>query len=160
MIVAIVGLVGVVVGAIVTGGVNYAIARREERFAQRAAVRLLCTDLHKVVAVTESVANDGNWGPEKGPLPTSAYEAHAGTLARMLPSREWKEVEGSVLGVLYLDGIRQELIEGDRSATASELQSVHRIRGFIEVTLRTLDREAWAIKPRPGSETEKHGRGH
>jgi len=142
---ALAGLLGVIVGAAVTGGTSYLMARRNERFELRAAVRLLCTDLHKVSAVTADVRTTGAWGPELGPLPTKAFDAFDATLARALPPVLWKRVEGSVLGVLRLDGIRASMLAADRAATAEERADAVRICAFIEGTLAHLDGEAWAI---------------
>ncbi len=108
-------------------------------------MRLICTDLYKVSAVTLEVRTTGEWGPERGPLPTRAFDVYDAALARALPPKLWKRVEGSVLGVLRLDAIRASLLEEDRDATAKEKADAVRICGFIEMTLAQLDGEAWAI---------------
>jgi len=142
---ALIGLLGVIVGAVGAGGTTYLLAKRNERFELRAALRLLCTDLHKVVAVTSDMCATGAWGPELGPLPTRAFDAFDATLARALPPVLWKRVEGSVLGVLRLEGIRASMLAADRAATDEERADALRICAFIKGTLEHLDGEAWAI---------------
>jgi hypothetical protein len=142
---AVTGLIGVIVGAVVTGGISFYLAWRNERSQLRAALRLLCTDLYKVSAVTHDLRTAGVWGAERGPLPTRAFDAYDATLARALRPATWKRVEGSVLGVLRLEGIRVSMLEADRAATADEQADAIRICAFIDAALVELDGEAWAI---------------
>lgn len=146
MLTAIVGLVGVIVGALVSGVSEWLMASREERYGRIAAVRLTCSDLHKVVAVTAPVADSGYWGSEGEPLPTGGYALHSSTLARALPSESWKLLEGAMLGVGHLDLIRRGLLEDGRAATRDEMSHIVRIREHVELTLQDLDKEAWAIQ--------------
>lgn len=146
---AILGMVGVVIGALVAGGAQLMVLRREDRYARRAAIRLLCLDFHKVLAVTRDVPESGAWGPERDPLPQGAFDSHAATLARMLPPVTWKKVEGSVLGVQRMEGIRVEMLAEHRDANPDEISDFRRIRDFIARSLDTLDAESWAIERGP-----------
>ena len=143
---ALVALVGVIVGAAISPAVNWLMARRREHRESRTAVRLLCMDLHKVLAVTEPVRVTGSWGDERGQLPTRAFDSHESILARDLSPELWKATEGSVLGTLRLDGIRQSLLAEGREATEAEMRDAVRICSFIERALKQLDDEAWAIE--------------
>ena len=144
---AIIGLVGVVVGAVVTGALDWLMTRREDRTQLRVALRLVCTDLHKAIAVTAPVARSGAWGPERDSLVPHAYEKHAGALARSLAPASWKKLEGAVLGMQRLDSIRRAMFEDDREASSDEMADIVRIRTFITSTLNDLETELRALGP-------------
>lgn len=116
-------------------------------------MRLLCTDLYKVLAVTAEVRTTGTWGAERGPLPTRAFDAYDAVLARELTPPLWKRVEGAVLGVLRMEEIRASMLAEGRRATASESADILRICAFIEESLGSLDAEAWAIDRSDSSST-------
>lgn len=145
--IALIGLFGVIVGAFVSGGFQYIMESRRDRITLRAARRLTCTDLYKVVAVTDSLVEDGKWGAERDPLPTRAYDVHALVLAGLLPKNDWKLLEGSLLGAVRLEGIRADMLEEDRPANSEELQDAKRIRKHIRETLEAIDSDKDAIKP-------------
>ncbi|WP_150460942.1 hypothetical protein [Nesterenkonia ebinurensis] len=140
------GLVGVVIGGLIILLAEWMKEIRSDRYSRKAGLRLLCMDLHKVIAVTEHVANDGTWGPERDPLPTEGYENHSATLAKVLPAKRWKLVEGAVLGVKRIEGIRLEILQGSRTASAGEIADIRRIRSFIKKALKEIDAELTFIE--------------
>jgi hypothetical protein len=135
---AVVGLAGVVIGGSITGTTQWLLARRRDRYERRSAVRLLCTDFYKTQAMIASVRDTGEWGPEKGPLPTDAFDRYAGTLAASLNQEAWTQVEGAILGVRRLEGIRQESHADGRALMPQELEDFARIGAWLDATLATL----------------------
>ena len=151
MTTALFGVIGVIVGAVAAAASTFFIQRRDERLRQHAGTRLLCTDLHKVLALIEDVRRSGNWGAERSEIPTGAYDAHAFLLALSLPTKEWKLVEGAVLGVQHLELIRKSCIQEDRDLSPHEVAVFRRVGSFIDRALVELDHEGWAID---GSEND------
>jgi hypothetical protein len=58
---AIFGLVGVIIGALLTGLSNYLFARRKDRLAARVAARLVRDDLYAVASWVEDGITQGKW---------------------------------------------------------------------------------------------------
>jgi hypothetical protein len=56
-------LAGVLVGGLVTGGVNYALERRRERSSARIALRLLEVELAIAGAAVDWIIEDSLWAP-------------------------------------------------------------------------------------------------
>ena len=148
------GLLGVLVGAMATGISTYVLARREDMLSRRTALRLLCTDLHKVRALIFQLRSDGEWGRERTPLPIDSYVAHKEILARSLSAAKWKFVEGSILGVQYLELVRAECMNENREFNAAEIADFKRIGQFIDRALEKLETESWAIDHSDGYQRE------
>ena len=103
MTAAIFGLLGVVVGALVTGGVDYFMARRREKGELRQSSRLVADELHSLWLVVDLILERGQLLPERLPgedaellFATSSWHAHKAVLARALPQKEW-----SALATIY-----------------------------------------------------------
>jgi hypothetical protein len=101
MTAAIFGLIGVIVGGLVTGGVQIWVEHLRKRGELRIAKRLVDSELHSVALDLGRLATDGitpaEWRKEQL-LPSSAWREHRAILAE-LPDADWEQ-----LYVVY-DGI-------------------------------------------------------
>lgn len=157
MITGVIGIVGVVIGTGLSSWLSHISHRRSERLRQRAAIRLVASDLYKTRALIASVRETGKWSAEKTNLPTQAYLDHALVLAEHLSPTMWKRLEGSILGVQHLELIRAETQDLGRELTPEDLKNIKRIGAFIDETLSKFDDEHWAIDRSDGF---KDGKNH
>lgn len=137
---ALFGLLGVIVGALSSGAVHWFSQRRLEKRGVRSAVRLLCSDLYTAQALIEPVRLLGVWGPEKTPFQSNAFDLYGKYLSEELDLSTWDLVEGSVLGIRRLDGIRASAEEEARAFDDAELADFERIGEWIDETLLDLER--------------------
>lgn len=96
MTAAIFGLLGVVVGGLVTGGVDYVMARRREKAELRQSTRLVADELHSLWLVVDLILERGQLPPERLPgedaellFSTGSWHAHKAVLARALRQEQW-----------------------------------------------------------------------
>jgi hypothetical protein len=105
---AIFGLIGVVIGGLISDGATYLMARRGERRRAQAAVRLVEAEVRNAATVAESVLpvilDDTPYPPRLleqaweslSALPTpSAWQAYKGDLAELLDARNWYAIADS-----------------------------------------------------------------
>jgi hypothetical protein len=144
-ITAIIGLLGVVLGAGVAALAAIMLARRDDQLRARTAKRLFCLDLYKTQALIAPIRATGNWGIDRQTIPYEAYGKHSDNLARLLKSMEWKRVEGTVLGIQRLRDISLLCARENRKPNATELEDFERIGRFLGDTLIILDTESHAI---------------
>jgi len=111
LIPAMVGFVGVLVGAVITTGANYLLAVRKEKAEAardklfranelKTAARLIADDFFTAqTAVTELVDNK-RWAPAAARnFPLDAWQKDRDVLARELPLEDWNAVETAVWAV-------------------------------------------------------------
>jgi hypothetical protein len=82
---AIFGLVGVVIGALITGGTNYALQVRAERRELRAAARMMLQELSNTSAALGFAVEHDQRGILEHALDESQWTPHHLLLARHLP---------------------------------------------------------------------------
>jgi hypothetical protein len=93
---AIFGLIGVIIGAAVTGGVDLVLERRREDAAARQAKRLVASELHTMWVHLALLAREGRTPttpPEKYGerfLPFALWEGHRASLARVVSDADWE----------------------------------------------------------------------
>jgi hypothetical protein len=80
---AIFGLAGVIVGALVTGGMTLYLERRREAQSRRAALHVMDVELLRANAYIESVLEDGVWAAGTDTT-VGAWERYEDVLARDL----------------------------------------------------------------------------
>lgn len=141
--VALVGGIGVLLGTGLSTLGSWILERRRDTRATGATVRLLSTDLHKTQAIIAPVLETGSWGAEHTELPVTAFEEGKGLLAANLDPDVWVQVEGTILGVRQLEGIRQESLSKPRPLTAFELETFHKVGQHLDATIAILDRSQW-----------------
>lgn len=147
-------IAGIIFGAICTGLVSLTLGRRKEKQDVKAALRLLCTDLHKTRAIIKKARDNGDFSEENQELPVRAFIKHADTAAKFLASMEWKRVEGSVLGIEQLECIRRDVTAEERQLTPKELACFERIDKYIDQTINILDKEISSIDHSDGYQLE------
>jgi hypothetical protein len=82
---ALVGLLGITVGALLGGLVNYEVELRKRRATAKAAGLLISNELTIVLAKMSSAVKSGDWW--QGALPTKAWDTHVHELALEVPDR-------------------------------------------------------------------------
>ena len=111
---AIIGLVGVLVGAVITTGANYMLAVRKEaaetakdRFSRanelKTAARLIASEFSDAQAAATILVEKKHWvpGDVARDFPLDAWERDRGLLARELSLNEWSAVKLAALAVLH-----------------------------------------------------------
>ena len=81
---AVIGVLGVIIGALLTTALAVQLEARARRRAALGASRLLAAELRNVRAMVANTAKHGQWWTS--PLPTSAWEAHQINVAAELES--------------------------------------------------------------------------
>lgn len=112
---AVFGLIGVLVGALVAGGVDLFLERRREKRLIRRATRLVADELHTVWVSLSMLVQAGVAPPIKEPepelfLPTSAWAAHREILVDEIPNDSWDEIAfllGNNITALRLHVLRE-----------------------------------------------------
>jgi hypothetical protein len=122
---AIFGLVGVVVGGVLTGVVQAWQQRRTARAEMRAGARLISAELS---VLQERLRRYGDGQTGRPELPDVVWPAHRAVMARELDRDDWVMVARAYALL--------ELWEGDRPAAAALARDMDAARG----TLKGLDR--------------------
>jgi hypothetical protein len=90
---AIFGLVGVIVGALITGGVEYFMRVRDEKAETRAAARLTHAELGHAEGLVAMALDSGKWElVREGSYPDDRWRQHEGLFGRLLGGDEWSAV--------------------------------------------------------------------
>jgi len=129
---AILALAGVVIGGIVTGGVQFVFTRRQESGEKRSAARLVDADLGRARDVIQRCLGPPprfvpEWADE---LALEAWENERAVLAIALSGRAWGAVRDAVDAV---DAFRRRL------ADAQEAQNPVRLRKLAEDASSGID---------------------
>jgi hypothetical protein len=137
---AIVGLLGVVVGAAINGYFQRSIKRRDEAVELLSHTRLVAADLHGALSVVEQfmkgeMSDRAVWGDE---LASPAWVEGRGVLASGLKEKEWDTVRKAFDDIA---GFRRGLLQPsseDRSRFADERRGAQVTRDAIRDALRAL----------------------
>jgi len=89
---AIFGLIGVIVGALVTGGLSFVRDKREESADLRAALRIVEDDFHLLWMGLKAIAEANAWHPLLRTFELASWPEHRGILARHLDANDWLRV--------------------------------------------------------------------
>ena len=116
---ALIGLAGVAVGGLLSGGIQYFFTRRREFNEKRMAMRLVDADLARARAVIlHCLGPPPHFGPERAvKLELSAWNERRGVLALRLSDPEWVAVRE---GVSSIDEFRWLLEDGDQPMNDAE----------------------------------------
>jgi hypothetical protein len=91
----VLALIGVVVGAVVTGGITAVSAWWGRRRAERAALRLIYADVVHALRILEQATEHDEWWPDLEPLPTDRWERYRDALAdSSLSFADWATLDG------------------------------------------------------------------
>jgi hypothetical protein len=110
LIPAIVGLLGVVVGAVITTGTNYVLAVRKERAEAdqrersranklKTAARLIANEFFTARAAARTLVEKKSWVPTEIKFPLDAWQRDRDVIALELPLKDWNAVEIAALAV-------------------------------------------------------------
>jgi hypothetical protein len=145
--VALVGLLGVAVGGVITWAVEFFFERRREQADLRQAKRLIAEELQTVWIDFDNLARDRRTptslvDPEAF-LPTQAWQAHKATLARHLSDREWQELPlvahaAGRLRVIYLGGERGRALTSEDVKWCADLRDAAS-RVYTSITGRPVE---------------------
>jgi hypothetical protein len=114
---AIIGLVGVLVGAVISTGANYWLAVRKENaeaskdtlartIELKTAARLIGHEFYAGRAVTKILVEQKRWVTAEVKLPLVAWEGDKGILARELSLEDWNAVRIGALAVGHIESLR------------------------------------------------------
>ncbi|MDQ3935294.1 MAG: hypothetical protein M3340_11775 [Actinomycetota bacterium] len=109
---AVVGLVGVVIGAVVNGVAQYLVQRRRELYELRSHARLVGADLHRAEGIVRQLAERPMDRPPGvgDELASPAWVEGRGVLARGLQDPQWTAVREAFDGIAQF---RRGLAPGD-----------------------------------------------
>ena len=161
MMAAIFGLVGVIVGGIITAGSNYVLAVRRERADRdrdsrasaievRRAARLIAVELARAQAVATFAINERRWIDEN--LTTEAWQKYAATIAPILSNEAWSDVWLAIVALEYTEGSKNEYLSG----VLRDIPIPDNITELITPKLENIKRGLEALGPyawRPASGT-------
>lgn len=90
---ALIGLIGVVAGALLGGLVRVLVDRQRQQLRARVAARLIAAELGVVVRKLQSAVKTGGWWA--GELPTQAWRGHLGDLAVVVSNADLNSVQAA-----------------------------------------------------------------
>ena len=114
---AIIGLVGVLVGALISTGANYWLAVRKENTeaakekydrdaALKTAARLIANEFFGARAAANIAVDKRRWPEEMVKFPLDGWRSGRAIIARELPYADWSAVETAALAVEHFDSFR------------------------------------------------------
>jgi hypothetical protein len=126
---AIIGLLGVVVGAVITTGTNYVLAVRKEtaeadlRERSRAnqlktAARLIANEFFTARAAATTLVEKKRWVPAEIKFPLDAWQRDRGVIALELPLKGWTAVEIAALAVEHFRNFHTAPRSSDEASDA------------------------------------------
>lgn len=144
MITAAIGAMGVIIGALGAATINFLLEVYRRKLDHRAARRLVCSELLRIIAISAPVRQSGQWGTEHRSLSSDVLREHAIIMARQLSSKKWKMLDNSILGIDRLELIRKQCFDEQRNPSVDEVDDFKRIGNYIARTINMLDTEASA----------------
>jgi hypothetical protein len=99
---AVLPLIGVVIGAVLGGGMTFLLDRRRERRAARAGLRLVVVELRRIQSTWQNLTNEWDEKPtaetaewvisevQGRPFSTAQWQNHQEILASSLSGEDWK----------------------------------------------------------------------
>jgi hypothetical protein len=110
---AIIGLVGVVIGGVLTGGVDFVLERRREKRRGRAAARLIHAELSDIAAYVEASLLRRAWlADPAGALEGESWKQWRAALAEAPGFEGWYPISGAWGWISQLGQILELLGEG------------------------------------------------
>ncbi len=97
---AIFGLIGVIVGGLLTAAIQAVQQARSDRATARAASRLLSAELSEQHVFLDALVNQDAARPLDSELPAvSAWPEYRAVMARLLEDESWQAVAGAYVGL-------------------------------------------------------------
>jgi hypothetical protein len=138
LVVAAVGLLGVVVGGVLSGLVTIQVERVREGHAARVAARLLQDDFENVVLYVDALSESGRYGPSVlAHVKTDEWREQRALIALPLEIEEWDvlSVAARRWGML---AAKLEGFEPGRSLSADDRQQLDVLRGDMRRAIPLL----------------------
>ena len=157
---AIFGLVGVIIGGVITAGSNYLLERRRERAISqresrnqaieiRRAARLIDAELLRARAAASIAIKNKHWWIPDAKLKTEAWEKYCSVIAPVLSYGDWVAV---VKAVLAIDDLSLDRLPGDIPDSTVEL--LVPMLQDIEAGLNALAPFVFDVPPRQTQSSE------
>jgi len=141
---AVITALGVIIGAVGAAAINSFMEARRRKLDHRAARRLVCSELLRIIAISAPVRQSGTWGTERRSLSSEVLREQAIIMARRLPPKKWKMLDNSILGIDRLELIRKQCVDEQWDPSTDEVADFKRIGDYIMQTIDMLDTEASA----------------
>jgi hypothetical protein len=133
---AIFGLVGVVVGALVTGGVEFLSERRRDAALLLKAARLVEAELDEAESAFKHALDQGRlWASQHQPSVPS-WREYAPVLAEALGTSDWQVVESAVAIIRFATVREPEQPLGQEGISREDLQQGLRVVAAAGLILR------------------------
>lgn len=121
LIPALFGLLGVIVGGIITTGSSYLLQRRSERIDReresrnlgieiKRAARLIDAELVRAQAAARIAIRTKHWAIPDATLKTEAWQKYSSIIAPVLSYPDWSRL---IVAVLAVDDLRVDRLPGD-----------------------------------------------
>jgi hypothetical protein len=158
---ALFGLLGVLVGGVLGGGVQVAVAARERRQEARAAARLVFRDLWLAQDMLEAATRAETWWDPGFAIPLDDWRTYRKALASALPAEAWTTVDGAFHGLRVIEDARRQDVEADADDHFEAVQE--RIPEDLERIVSAMDqvmkhgfswRERRKLLKEPGEEAD------
>lgn len=152
MMAAIFGLVGVIVGGIITASSNYFLAVRRERadtdrdsrasaIEVKRAARLIAMELARAQAMATFAINERRWFDWN--LTTEAWQKYAATVAPILSNEAWSDVSIAFVALEYTEASKNEYL----SSALRDIPIPDNIAELITPKLENIKRGHEAVGP-------------
>jgi hypothetical protein len=144
---AIVGLIGVIVGGLITGGFQYALRQRDDHGQSRAAARLLRDAF--LIAREHAATRNLSQIMEVYDFQTAVdeWQEQRGALARTLTNKEWSDVADAAALAWSVAGKRSGELGGDEITLGSRgMSSAAFEGGVLDLLGHRLDRAVVSLE--------------
>jgi hypothetical protein len=140
MTTAIFGLVGVVVGALVTGVVSWLLERRKEKAEAVAAARLLKPEVTAAVADVTSTLDEGRWPIAYRPMWRESWATYRQALVVAMQQRGFDEVATAYARMAQLQSaFSADRAEKDRDLSYSDTDFLQKTKPALESAKQQLE---------------------
>jgi hypothetical protein len=142
-------LLGVIVGAIITKGLDYVLAVRRERAEEKnetrkrtisikAAARLIDEELYFGESVAEVIIESKDWWATDVELTTEAWKANRSTIVSELSGNDWESVVKGTLAVAKLSQYRHKSEERGTPPKIEIIRDLYEIIGKARLAIFPL----------------------
>jgi hypothetical protein len=100
-------LIGLLVGALLTGGTQTVLGWRDRVRASRGAARLLFADYVRAVAALRSLVDLNVWWSDELAPPLDAWREHRAALAGAMEGMAWQTIDGAFTQLADLEAMRR-----------------------------------------------------
>lgn len=152
LITATFGLVGVLIGGLISTWTSWELHRRQEKVSRdreqraeqielRRAARLLDEEFVLAVTFTEFARDKKRWWVQDPALGIEQWHASRAVFATQLTKEQWIRVSQGANAVQHLMGLRDEMPLPTQSDTLPEeaLQFVSKLEGSVRTARKTLE---------------------